>query len=406
MSKKTFVISRKKFYAISAAVILVVFFAGYAFAYSSWGLFLSSQKPFSYLTRHNDLFRLIQVNNLIKDCYIKKPDQNLLIENAIRSLVASLEDRYSYYLDAEQYNEKKIDESGKMAGIGLSVDLNENNELIVTRVYKGAPADKAGIMKFDIITAIDGVSIEEIGVENVKDKVAGDVGTDVKITVKRGNDLKTFTITRDIVIVPMVEYRMIEEYTYIKIDRFEGESVKQFGEALDFAEENKAKGLIIDVRWNPGGDTGIYQKIADMILPPCDLIYMEKRNGKRDYYRATDADEYKNPIVVLVNGSSASASEAFSGTLQDYGYAKLVGTKTFGKGIAQTVYPLTGGAALRLTTSYYYLPKGRSIHEKGLQPDYTVELPAEITKTYMLNDQNDTQLKKALEVIKTMNPRE
>ncbi|MBP5661706.1 MAG: S41 family peptidase, partial [Clostridia bacterium] len=229
----------------------------------------------------------------------------------------------------------------------------------------------------------------------------GEENTSVTLTVRRDGHELAFTVTRGSGQRQMTEYRMLSGgVLYIKIHSFHGNAAEYFKQAIKYGKTQNFTAVLIDLRENLGGDVTVFDEIADVMLPEGETFYAMARNGKKILTCESDAACVDKPVAVLINGSSASASEALAGTLRDMGGAVLVGTKSYGKGIMQTSYPLANGGVFKLTTAYYYLPGGDCIHGQGLTPAYTVELPEELTSAYWLrNEENDLQMQKAIEVL-------
>ena len=290
-------------------------------------------------------------------------------------------------------------------GIGVQI-TDENGRYVITSVYSGLAAKSAGIQVNDEIVKVDGESIKDIGIEEISKKVKGKVGTIVNITVLRNNKELSFNVLRSNGQRQMTEYSMIENtgILYIKIISFRGNAVEYFKKAIEFGKTNDYQSILLDVRDNGGGEITIFGEMADILLPKGETFYALDRHGNKIQSVSSDENFIDKPMCVLVNGNSASASEAFAGALRDLGKAKLVGVKTYGKGIMQTSYTLSNGGVFKLTTGKYYLPNGECIHETGITPEYIVELSEELTTKYwLLNNDNDLQLKKAIEILTNKN---
>ena len=287
----------------------------------------------------------------------------------------------------------------------------------IVRVYEGTPAMEAGMRPGDIIYQVGDVQVagESLDVL-VNNYIKGEEGTDVEITVYRADEdaYVDLTITRRKIEVPTVEYRMEEDSVgYVLISEFDGVTVNQFEEAVDALTDQGMKGLIIDLRSNPGGLLDGAVSMADYILPDdvdtyekgegkTLIVYTADKNGEGDVYTASDGHSVDLPIVVLVNEESASAAEVFTGALKDYGAARVVGTTTYGKGIVQNVIPLGDGSAIKITTAHYYTPSGFDLHEKGIEPDVEEDLSAELKTQAVVDPEEDNQLSRAAEVLKEM----
>lgn len=319
--------------------------------------------------------------------------------------VASLQDPYSSYYSEEEYKSLRESTEGEYCGIGVMVSQNVYTGLVtVVKVFKDAPADVAGMLPGDIITAVEGMEISGMDLSLVvSDHIKGEEGTDVSLTVYRESidDYVDLTMTRRIVQNPTVEFEMLEEKIgYIALSSFEDVSTAQFIGAVDALEEQGMQGLIVDLRNNGGGVVNAAEDIADYLIPDGKDIVSFKGKGVEDStYVAQDGHQLDIPMVVLVNGESASASEVLTGALKDHELATVVGTKTFGKGIAQGIFPLPDGSALKLTTAYYYVPSGECIHKEGIEPDVVVELNEELETLVEIPKEDDNQIRAAIDVL-------
>ena len=319
--------------------------------------------------------------------------------------VASLRDPYSSYYSEEEYQSLMESTEGEYCGIGVMVSQNVYTGLVtVVKVFKDDPADIAGMLPGDIITAVDGMDISGMDLSLVvSDHIKGEEGTEVSLTVYRESidDYVDLTMTRRIVQDPTVEYEMLEERIgYVTLSSFEDVSTAQFIDAVDVLEEQGMQGLIIDLRNNGGGAVSAAEDIADYLIQDGKDVVSFKGKGMEDStYVARDGQQIDIPMAVLVNRSSASASEILTGALKDHKVATVVGTKTFGKGIAQGIFPLPDGSALKLTTAYYYTPSGECIHKEGIEPDVFVELDKELQTLVEIPKEDDNQIRTAIEVI-------
>lgn len=384
---------RKKISFLSLLLIIVISFCG--------GYFFNSFLNKGALTFQQSR-ALNQALKIINDNAIEKHDSDYTVDYALKGIAASLDDDYAYYFTSEEIEKFNNSASGIVkGGIGVQIE-QEDNKIRIVDVYKGLTADAAGLKVNDIITKINDEDISALTLEELNAEVTGEEGTTVKITVLRDGKELSFNVQRSSGQREMTEYRIIEgtKILYIKIISFRGNAAEYFKKAIEFGQENGYESILIDVRNNGGGELSIFASIADMLLPQGEVFYAMDRHGNKNNIITSDADFIDKPICVLVNGSSASASEAFAGALRDMVGAKLVGTKTFGKGIMQTSYTLSNGGVFKLTTGKYYLPSGKCIHEEGIEPEYQVELPEELADKYWLrNSDNDLQFKKAIELL-------
>ena len=317
----------------------------------------------------------------------------------------SLNDPYSSYYNAEEYASLTEETEGEYCGIGVQVSQNVYTGLItVVKVFKGSPAEKAGILPGDYLYKVEDMEAtgEDLSIL-VSDHIKGEEGTTVHLTMYRETtgEYVEMDVERRMVENPTVEYEMLSDgIGYILLSSFEEVSSNQFITAVDALEEQGMKGLIVDLRNNGGGVTQAAEDIADYLLPDDATIVSFKGKGvPESIYYSDDGHSVDVPIVVLVNGQSASSSEVLTGALKDNDWAVVVGENTFGKGIAQGIFELPDGSALKLTTSYYYTPSGECIHEVGIAPDVEVALDEELRCLVEVPKKEDNQLRAAMDVI-------
>ena len=335
---------------------------------------------------------------MIEQYYYKDDVSQEDLENGIyRGLLDAVGDPYTTYYTKEEFDEFMEQTTGAYYGIGAYVaqDL-ELNYPKVSSPIPGTPAEEAGLRKDDIIYEVDGVSTYDMDLNNVVALIKGEEGTTVDLTIYRDGEYLHVAVERRKVEVPTVSYEMLEDgMAYIQITEFDDVTPGQFSEALQSARNSGMKGLIMDLRGNPGGSVSAVVEIARMLLPEGLVVYTEDKYGEREEYTCDGSNEFDLPLVVLVDGNSASASELLSGAIQDYQKGTLVGTTTFGKGIVQQIMTLRDGSAIKITISSYYTPAGRNIHGTGIEPDVICEFDGE---AYYSNGY-DNQLEKAKEVL-------
>lgn len=328
--------------------------------------------------------------------YLEKTDEKTLEENIYKGLLQGLNDPYSVYYTKDEYDALKEETSGSYCGIGALVSQNADTGVITAiNVFKGSPAEKAGMKNGDIIYKVEDKEVTGEDLNNVVAKMKGEKDTKVKINVYRTSEKEyiDLEVTRDKVDVPTVEHKMLDKSKgigYIQITQFEEVTYDQFKEALDDLKKQGMKSVIFDLRNNPGGLYDTVCEMLDDLLPEGTLVYTKDKDGNKQE-KKSDANFLDMPMVVLQNENSASASEIFAGAIQDFGAGKIVGTQSFGKGIVQSIIPLSDGSAVKLTVEKYYTPKGVNIHGKGITPDVKVEISKDGKK--------DNQLQKAIEVI-------
>ncbi len=356
------------------------------------------------IVNDDSLKKLESIEKVIDEYYYNEEDINIgnMIEGMYAGVVDSLGDPYSVYYTAQEWEELMEDTEGIYYGIGAYVSLDPVTGYgKISGVIEGTPAQEAGLRENDIIYMIDGENMQGFELSEIVAKIKGKEGTDVHLTIYREGqeDYLEMDVVRRQIEAPTVNYEMMDnDIGYIQITEFDDVTYDQFVEALAVIKGNSAKGLILDLRSNPGGSLSVVVDIARQILPEGLIVYTEDRDGERVEYSCDGDNELKMPLVVLVNGNSASASEILAGAIKDYGIGTLVGTTTFGKGIVQRILPLTDGTALKLTVSAYYTPKGNNIHNIGIEPD--IECQFDSDKYY--DDGIDNQLECAAEELKKL----
>lgn len=320
------------------------------------------------------------------------------IDDAIyKAVMSGLGDKYSVYYTAEEYSDLMDSTNGTYYGIGVVVSQNtDSGELVVVQPYKDAPGAKAGIQIGDVILAVDGTEVTGMDSDLAVDLIRGDEGTKVTLTIRRDDETFDVDVTRAKVEVETVSYEMKEnKIGYIAVTQFDGVTTEQFAAAMKDLIKQGMTGLIVDIRNNPGGRLDVVKEMLDSLLPEGIIVYTEDKNGQKTYYNSDESSILDVPMAILVNGNSASASEIFSGAMQDYKLAQIIGTQTFGKGIVQTIIPFEDGSAIKMTVEKYYTPNGTNIHGIGITPDQVVELDED----QYAADGTDTQLNAAITYI-------
>lgn len=343
------------------------------------------------------------LSSYINRFYLNDIDYDKMGDIIYKAMVSGLDDKYAAYYTKDEYKDISEKTKGEFCGIGAYISQGKNdNSLKVAGVVKGGPAEKAGIKKGDIIVEVDGENIQGKDSSYAISKMKGKKGTNVSISVMRKGNKKTitFNIKREVIHDNTVSYKMLDNNIgYISVSAFETVTKKQFKSAVDCLEKKNEKGLIIDLRDNGGGLLDTALDMLDQILPKKLVVYTKDKNGVAEEYYTKDDKEIKIPIVILVNGNSASASEVFCGALRDYGKAKLLGTKTFGKGIVQSSFAFRDGTGLKFTTSKYYTPKGINIHGTGFEPDIKVKSNGKMTALKESGYKVDNQINAALDYL-------
>lgn len=356
------------------AIVLVV---------TAGGILASNYKHFG---------NLVKVISLVRTQYLHPVEPTRLVDGAIKGIVDSLDDPYSVYLEPKTFSQLQEQIKGSFGGLGILVGLKEDN-LTVVRVYKGTPADAEGIEAGDVITGIDGCDARGIDLETAINLMRGEVGSKIVLTIDRQGVTREFTLIRKEISVPTVEGQLLPDtgIGYIVISQFTGRTGEEMNETLARLQKEDLKGLILDLRDNPGGELTAVVNVAKNFVPKGPIVFIDYRIG-RDQEFSSEGQTLQLPLVVLINGGSASAAEILAGAVKDTGAGTLVGDKTFGKGIVQTVYPLDNGAGLKLTTARYLTPNRNDIHEIGIEPDIKVQPSSDRSR--------DSQLDRALELMK------
>ena len=323
-------------------------------------------------------------------------------DGVYKGLLSALNDPYSEYYTAEELASMMEQSEGIYYGIGAYVSLDTFTGLPrISGVIEGSPAEEAELRANDLIYEVDGTSTYGLSLTETVSMIKGPEGTEVNLTLIREgeSDYLELTLTRRKVESPTVEFSMEEDdMAYIQVTEFDDVTVDQFAEALAMARGSGAKGIILDLRGNPGGNLSAVVDMCRMILPEGMIVYTEDKDGDRDEYKCDGSRELELPLVVLVDMNSASAAEIMAGAIKDYGIGTLVGTTTFGKGIVQQIMPFRDGSAVKLTISAYYTPSGKNIHGIGIEPDIVCEFDGEAY--YASEDHPDNQLEKAKEVLR------
>ena len=340
-----------------------------------------------------DLVRFFGTMRLIETRYVDGTDEGKLLDGAISGMVQSLGDPHSIYMDKDLYTKLMEHTEGAFGGIGVTMGFKDDKVTIIS-VLEGTPGEKAGLLAGDEIMAVDGTSVAELQPEEVVLGIRGEVGTQVALTIHReGQEDTDYQLTRDTIHVPSVKGLKLEgtDLGYIRIASFAENTGKEFKEEFKKVKDEGARGLVIDLRQNPGGLITSCVEVAREVVPKGTIVSVVDKNGAKEEY-ASELEASQIPIVVLMDGGSASAAEILAGALQDTGAGKVVGVQSYGKGSVQIVVPLMNEDGLKLTVAKYYTPSGRSIDGTGITPDVEAALVPESGV--------DSQLEKAKEVLK------
>jgi carboxyl-terminal processing protease len=326
-----------------------------------------------------------------------------LQEGMYAGLLEGLNDKYSVYYDADAYQQTQINTTGQYCGIGAGLAQDQDTMIVsITKIYEGTPSEEAGLREDDIILSVDGTEADSMEVSELVKLIRGEEGTTVHLEIYRpsSDEYLSVDVVRANVTLPSVSYEMLEDgIGYIYIDSFEKDTAAQFENAVAALEEQGMQAMIVDLRNNGGGLVDSVVQILDDILPEGLLVYTEDKNGNRQEYYSDGKSSIDYPMAVLVNENSASASEIFAGAIKDYGYGTLIGTTTFGKGIVQTIFPLSDNDAVKLTTAKYFTPNGNYIHGVGIDPDIELEYEYLDPDGETYEKQYDNQIQKAIEIL-------
>ena len=378
---------------VLSTILVMIIAVGVVFAVNNG----RNQKSVNLSLGNDVATKMNTIKEYIDEYFLYEVDEEKLDEAVYAAMLSGLDDKYAKYYTAEEYKEMQASTEGVFYGIGCVVMQDPDTGIItVVQPSEGSPAEEAGIQADDEIIAVDGNAVDGMDLDQTISMIRGEEGTTVGVTVKRGDEELTLNIvSRKIDIITADGEMLDNNIGYIIIDQFDGVTTSQFKAAFNELKEQGMEGLIIDIRNNPGGRLDVVTDMLDELLPEGLIVYTEDKNGKREEIRSDADAELDIPCAVVVNGNSASASEIFSGALQDYGLAEIIGTQTFGKGIVQSMWRLEDGSAIKMTVENYYTPNGRCIHGVGITPDRVVEFDSDAYE----EDGTDTQLNAAIDYI-------
>ena len=347
--------------------------------------------------------KLNLIDQALNDFYFDDVDDSKVLDDIYKAYVNAYGDKYTVYYTADEYAKIQESSNGAYYGIGVVVRKNDDGTILVVEPYDGAPGKEAGMRKNDVIVTVNGEAVADQDLNSVVAKIKGDEGTTVNIGIRRdgSDDITELTVTRRKVEIKTVAYEMLDDSVgLITISEFDKVTAQQFKEAYAQLKTQGMKGLVIDIRSNPGGLLNVVVDMLDEILPDGLIVYTEDKYGNRQEYNGSNPDVIDVPLAVLVNGESASASEIFAGAVQDYGVGTIIGTQTFGKGIVQTIRRMSDGSAIKYTMAKYFTPKGQDIHGHGVTPDIVEELSDEFNNLTEYDASKDNQLQKAVDVVR------
>lgn len=354
-----------------------------------------------------------RIEKLVEENYLEETDSDTLSEGMYAGMMASLQDPYSGYFSEENYKRLMESTEGRYTGIGLMMQQDqETKEITVYDCYGGSPAEKAGVKKGDVIYKVGDQLASEMSVTEIANEIKNGDMEELKFTLLREGEEIEVTIIPDTVEIPVIKSRMLDnKQGYVQIKEFTEGTPEQFKTAYEELKKENMQGMIIDLRNNPGGLLTSVCETLEQILPEGMIVYTEDKYGNRDEHTCKGETPIEVPLVVLVNGESASAAEIFAGAVKDHEIGTLVGTTTFGKGIVQKTYALGDGSAVKMTVSKYYTPKGVNIHGEGIHPDVEVKWQEEnnesdVSELNELSEEEwlskDNQMKKSVQVLSTL----
>ncbi len=347
--------------------------------------------------------KIAYYKKFIQENYIYDINEEKMLESAIKGYFEGLGDQYSEYITKEEMQDYMADATGKYVGIGVYITNNtQTNQIVVIMPMKGSPSEEAGIKSGDVILKIDGEEYKGEDLSKASNKLKAQEGTKVKLEILRGEEKLEIEVERKTIKVNHIESKVLENNIgYIQISTFDDGCYKEFVENYNKIKEQNIKSLIIDLRNNGGGIVEEATNIADMFVNKGEkLLITTEKNNKEEVTKAKKEKEIEIPVVLLVNENTASASEILTAAIKEnLENAKVVGTKTYGKGVIQSIFTLKDGSGIKLTTNEYYTPKHNTINKVGITPDYEIKLPQE-ESIYTIEEKDDVQLQKAIELLK------
>lgn len=344
-----------------------------------------------------ELEKLSHYKEKIKESYYEDVDDETILDGMLSGMMLSVGDPYTCYYTKAEMEDMAESMSGTFQGIGAYLQADtEVGYAKIAGVMKGSPASEAGVQEEDYIVLVEGEDMFQKDLNYIASKVRGPEGTTVTLTLNRKGEKVELEVERREIKTESVTYELVEgNIAYVRIAEFSDVTSEQFAQALEQFEKDGAEGMLIDLRGNPGGNLTAVVEVCDQILPRGLIVYTEDKYGEGKRYSSSGGNEFKKPLVVLIDGASASASEIMAGAIKDYGIGELVGTNTFGKGIVQTVFQYSDGSGGKLTVSKYFTPNGVNIHKVGIAPD--VEIPFD-SEAY-LEDETDNQYNEAIRIL-------
>lgn len=389
--------------SLGAAITLMAIVAAVTFSITmvfSMGMF--NDRMFNIKERESMYTKLSEVDRIYRQNYVGEIDEDRLNDYIALGYVTGTGDIRGTYMTAATYNQLVEQYEGKTVGIGADVMQDVTGYIKVVLVYPDSPAESQGLQKNDLIIKVDDLDVTVDNYSQAVNALRGDAGTSVKLVVRRGSEDIEMEVTRREIVVQSVQYREIGTNGYIKITDFNSQTPEQFRTAVNTLVNSGVETLIFDLRENLGGQVNAAGEMLDLLLPEGDVVTATYQGGREEVIITSDAGEVDLPMVVLVNGNTASAAELFASALRDFDKARLVGTQTYGKGTMQETFRLNDGSALQISVAYFETPKTENFDGVGLKPDYEVTLTTEQEQSfYDLDEETDPQLQKAIEVVQS-----
>ena len=394
--------SKKKWISWTVAIVLVTNILTY-YGSRRLSLVLPSGKTIGaqQFTDVSKFQKMFEVRNLLYKLYDGNIDDNVLVEGAIKGMTSALNDPYTVFMNQKEFESFNAQTEGSYSGVGIQIEVKDDKIVVVT-TFENSPAKKAGILPGDIIEKVDNTDVSGKEYDKAVTMMKGKEGTNVNITITRNaKETHTYTVKRGKITLDTVSGEMLtDNIAYIKLSMFDENTGKNFNKKLQELQGKGAKGLVLDLRQNPGGLLTTCVDVVSNFVPKGKVIVSTVDKNKNEEKRESKGGSAIGmPLVVLTDGLTASASEIVSGAVRDYKIGTLVGEKTFGKGVVQTVVDTGDGTALKVTMAKYYTPSGENIHKTGIQPDVKVAYPEELLKKPYTRSE-DPQFNKALEIIR------
>lgn len=385
--------------ALCLAVALTALFT-FQITFVSMRLTYEQSMKQSALADGSDIENLSTVADLLKKYCLYDTDPNLSAEQALKAYVAATGDRWAYYFTKEEYAEYLSSDAGNSVGIGITVTDHEEGLRILT-VSLGSPAENARLAAGDVLTSIDGKILAGMEYNEKVDLLLGDAGQSFSLELKRNDKVYSIRITRQAYVSPSVVGKMLPEsdIALVRIESFNANTASHFKSITAHLVSQGAKAFVYDLRGNPGGALDAVNEVLDYLLPEGVIVTLEHYDGSKEEH-TSDKNCFDYPSIVLVSNTTASAGELFAACMRDYGAAKLVGETTYGKGVAQSIFPLPDGSAVKFTTAKYYSPKTPNYDGVGLKPDFEIKTPETLTDFAHSTLENDPQMQKAVEELK------